>query len=270
LQFEAYSETEEGNILPLKFSNSSSESIQRQHFSFYRISPVPVSVSESIGPDGMVKHGGDVDVVRQLGASIRKFEKHCSITVSPEAERLIQSAESPILADICPKVDFGVEYGTLKASLDEVLQDKSARPASFSNLNKPHLVSGSFCEFTLRSRDLIEQLTKLGTAEGENVIQISGKDVPSAVEILRRYPLTQETPEAKGIKVHYAPLQSRSFLELEDPETLIVTQRLETADGRQVAEPELPGGGIPEWIRIRSEYFNTPDKLAKSPAVAKK
>jgi len=59
-------------------------------------------------------------------------------------------------------------------------------------------------------------------------------------------------------------------LELENPETLLVTQHLQTDDGRQIAQPELPSGEIPDWIRIRSEYFHPPDKIPKTPSRGQK
>ncbi len=270
LRFEAYSETEDGAPVLLDISKLSADTIHRQGFTFYRVAPLPPLLSGSIGPAGEVKHSGNVDRVRELGSAIRESRNICPVDLSPEAELLFHSAESPVPVAVRPKADFEVDHGTVKVVFNEVLPDKNVRPALIASLTKPHLASGVFCEFSPASREILQKLTRLGTREGNNELKITGKGVPEAVEILRGYPLTEETLAAKSIQVHTAPLESRTFLELEDPETLIVRQNLQTSDGRQIKLPEFAAGEAPDWIRVRSEYFHPPEKTPQAPSHGQK
>ncbi|UVT17314.1 MAG: hypothetical protein H8K04_07170 [Nitrospira sp.] len=70
---------------------------------------------------------------------------------------------------------------------------------------------------------------------------------------------------ARAVTIHTAPLEHRTYLDLDDPETLIVRQTLTTADESLIPLPAPAREEHPCWVRVSDQFFKLPKELAQLP-----
>lgn len=258
--------TSGGQVFPLTISEAARGKVHRIGSTFYRVPADSMGVLAGIDDSGIIEHGGDISKVKEFAVRMDRLKlSDCGVNVAPEAGLLISSAKQPVSTELVPWVDFVEADRILRVALRERTSSEAPAPISADSISRPHLRDGRFVELDPSSRNMAEQLAKFSSAANGAALRFDGGAVPKALDIVRTFSNTQQSAAAAAVRVHRQPLESRTYLELAEPETLIVRENLATEDQRVITPPELGERGWPEWIRVGTEYFRGPSAKRHPP-----
>jgi SNF2 family DNA or RNA helicase len=159
---------------------------------------------------------------------------------------------------IDPEIDLDLSSETLKISVSADLNGRRIR-LSHQAIRKGH---GRFNgrKFRIDPREQEEFLSAIDECEQvDNWVLLCPK--AHIADCLAKFRAigAKQSPSVKAIHVHNTPLESRIFLELKDPDTLILRQKLHTADGRTFDLPHHNSVSPSEWLRQGNDFFKLPD-----------
>jgi len=169
-----------------------------------------------------------------------------------------------------PSIDFDVQTGSLNVRVEGTVRGKLVRLSQ----KAVKTGEGSFQHrrFKLSSDDhksLLESLAKCQWIDEYN-LSCSGSNVPECLDRLRSIPKVKQSQAAASIRVHSKPLESRTYLELDDPETLIVRQNYASSEGHEIPAPDTGPQEQPDWLRVSSDYFKAPREQLRRPQRGRK
>jgi hypothetical protein len=173
----------------------------------------------------------DFSRVQALAAAVDASRDRPSLHVAPRAERLLKSAMSPIEAILAARVDFSITEGTLNVALTEGLpsgDEYQVQASAIDTLAAPHLANDQFITLSAPARELLDNLWRLSPKAKGDGLTFDDASVPAALKVLRSNPRTTETSTAREVRIHEDPLESRTYVDLESPESLLVTRNLVT------------------------------------------
>lgn len=157
-----------------------------------------------------------------------------------------------------PTIDFDVQNGALKIRVEGVVNGKLIRFSKRAIRNGGGVFRYRRFKF---SRDdhklLLESLAKCHWVD-EYSLTCKGSDVPDCLNKLRSVPRARQSQTAASVRIHSEPLEPRTYLELDDPETLIVRQNYATSQGHEIPAMENVPQEQPDWLRVSSDYFKAP------------
>lgn len=165
-----------------------------------------------------------------------------------------------------PSVDFDESSGNLRITIKGDLDGKAVR-LSRRSITRGR---GSFQGRHFRVNPYDAKIMKgvLGSCEWTDDWSLCCKkdNVPSCLNTLRAEFGLEQTPIASTVKIHSDPLENRTYLDLDDPETLIVRQTLVSSDESLIQPPNLPAEECPSWLRVSNHFFKMPKERMKEPS----
>ena len=206
--------------------------------------------------------------VLNLAPSLSQLRGLRGAEVSAEANELIASAMAPSSAELRGSIGFKDAGGVLTVGL--TLSDQVGRvtPFDLRAKDRPILRGYRFLRLDEKSAVLASQLAKAGVRGDNGATEVRGAKVPVMLKALRESGRFEQSAAAEKLSIHEKPLERRTYLELADPETLIIKENLSSATGTLFALPQPESDGWPEWIRTGTDYFRTPGPLPKSRGAA--
>jgi len=165
-----------------------------------------------------------------------------------------------------PSVDFDEASGHLKVTITGDLKGKSVRLSRQSVTRGNGIFQGR--RFRVNWFDFKHIKRILAASEWTDDWSLCCKkdNVPNCLNTLRTEFEVEETPAATKVKIHSDPLENRTYLDLDDPETLIVRQTLVSSDESLIQPPKLPSDACPSWLRVSSHFFKLPEERMKEPS----
>ncbi len=164
-----------------------------------------------------------------------------------------------------PRIDFDPRSGTVTIALHS---DLNGKPIS---LSRPSLARGGG---TFKGRrfiinhyglDVIQTIGASCAWTDDVTLCCKGDNVPGCLDSLRKWFRVEQTPAAKAVTIHPTPLEHRTYVDLEDPETLLVRQTLTTADGSVIPLPTPALGEHPSWVRVVDQFYKMPQERPHTP-----
>lgn len=177
----------------------------------------------------------------------------------------IETLLKPDQAVLQPFIDFDPRSGTLTIALHG---DLNGTPIS---LSRPSLARGGG---TFKGRrfiinpyglDVIQSIGASCEWTDDLTLCCTGDNVPGCLASLRKWFRVAQTPAAGAITIHTAPLEHRTYVDLEDPDTLLVRQTLTTADESVIPFPTPTLEEHPSWILVSDQFFKMPKERVQSP-----
>ena len=86
---------------------------------------------------------------------------------------------------------------------------------------------------------------------------------------MRRHSGSEQSDTVSSLVVHDTPLQNRTYVELGDPDTLLIRQNFVDENDRVIKPPDI-SGSMPEWFCIGQEYFRPPERAPRPPVGGKR
>ena len=258
--------TEVGKTFPITPGDLREGKFYRDGSTYYRVLAWPQGSLGSIDQTGCFPHHVDAETVRRFAeVDLETLRQRATVGLSPQAEALLQSARRPIPTQLAPRVDFAPATGQLTVTLEEISPAGRHRLEALGSLEKPRLVGHQFHQLDGPGQSLAQSLRGLAGASSGDTVQIGGSAVPKAIELLRAHTHTEMTPAAATVRLHPNPLEQRTYVELEDPDTLLIKQNLVAEDDRRIVPPDLSTPRWPEWVRVGPDYFRPPAAPPKAP-----
>jgi hypothetical protein len=165
-----------------------------------------------------------------------------------------------------PFIDFDPRSGTLTIVLHGNLNGK---PISLSQTSLAR-GGGAFKgrRFIINPYGLGELQSIGATCDWTDDLTLCcrGDTVPGCLDSLRKWFRVVHTPAAGAVMIHPAPLEHRTSIEREDPDTLRVRQTLTTADGSVIP---LPSSALEErssWVRVGDHFYKMPQDWPHVPS----
>ena len=139
---------------------------------------------------------------------------------------------------IDPEIDFDASTETLRIRISAELKDRRLRLSKEAIRKGRGTVDGRRFRIDKRERQELLDATP-GCEWIDNWVLVCPKEhIPSCLSKLRCMGVRQ-APNVKSIQIHDTPLEPRVFMELKDPETLIVRQQLTTPSGQAIPIPDI-------------------------------
>jgi len=259
----------DGKEFPLASDQLLSGTSYRSGASYYRVPSWPGGVIAAVSPEAL-RHSGSILRVRQFAEeAIPQLQEHGSVQTSPAAEMLLDSAKVPIEADLRATVDFAGSDGSVTAVIAGETPDGPLPIADVSVLQQPHLIAGRFVELNSGAKERLSQLLAAGTLTDAGVLRFDQAAAPTALGILRSSSLTIESESARAVRIHDQPLEHRTYLELADPDTLIVRQNFRTPDDRAIPDTTAVAESKSDWVREANDFFRLPARRPATPRQGK-
>jgi SNF2 family DNA or RNA helicase len=178
----------------------------------------------------------------------------------------IETLLKPDQVVLQPFIDFDPRSGTLTIALHG---DLNGKPIS---LSRPSLARGGG---TFNGRrfivnpyglDIIRSIGATCDWTDDVTLCCTGDNVPGCLASLRKWFRVAHTPAAGAVTIHPAPLEHRTYLNLEDPDTLLVRQTLTTADGSVIPFPTSALEEHPSWVRVTDQFYKMPRERPHAPS----
>ncbi len=109
-----------------------------------------------------------------------------------------------------------------------------------------------------KDRDLAASLSRFAHEVTPTSLRITADSVPLALSLLRAHPATRETPSAQAVTLHTSALESRTYLELADPATLVVRENFAMPGERVLRPSDLSTGPRATWVRNTDDFYPVP------------
>jgi SNF2 domain-containing protein/helicase-like protein len=244
--------------------------MQRKGATFVRIPPIPQALREALGALTSPEASGYRDALCRLNSALEPAgSSGVSIQASDAARTLLESANTPRPSELILHADFNARADALDVTIREHTPHGQPAPRLPVALSEPHLVDGVFV--TPRNSDVtvVRELLALNPQVQGAALTLRGPAIPQALTVLRRHSGSELSEAARDLVVHERPLENRTYVELGDPETLLIRQNLVDENDRTIRPPDI-SGSMPEWLRIGHEYFRTPTREARPPAGGKR
>jgi SNF2 family DNA or RNA helicase len=164
-----------------------------------------------------------------------------------------------------PSIDFDDSTGSLNVTIKGDLDGRIVR-LSRRSVTRGHGVHQGR-RFRINWFDAKRIKTILATCEWIDDWSLCCKkdNVPECVTALRTHFEPEQTPAASAVVIHQEPIENRTYLDLDDPDTLIVRQTLASADGSLIQPPKLSSEECPNWLRVSNKFFKMPKERSKEP-----
>jgi superfamily II DNA or RNA helicase len=260
----------DGKDLPLSPDQLRSGASHRWRTNYYRVPVWPQEDIEAISPAAL-HHDGAIQRVRQIAErTIPRLQERASIHVTPAARMLLDSSKAPIQSDLRATVDFSATDGTVAATLAEDTPDGPLPVADVTLLQEPHIAAGRFVELNPQAKERLRGLLALDPSCATGTIRFGQPAAPTALQIFRASNLTTESDTAQAVRVHDQPLEHRTYLELADPDTLIVRQNFAISDDRVIPDTTKVDEPRSDWLRVANEFFRLPARRPTAPQRGKR
>ncbi|MBX3301770.1 MAG: DEAD/DEAH box helicase [Nitrospira sp.] len=178
----------------------------------------------------------------------------------------IETTLRPDQVVLQPFIDFDSRSGALKIALHG---DLNGKPICVS---RPSLARGGG---TFKGRrfiinpyglDVIQSIGASCEWADDGTLCCTGDNVPGCLASLRKWFRVEQTPAASAVTIHPAPLEHRTYVDLEDPDTLLVRQTLTTADGSVIPLPTFALEEHPSWIGVANQFYKMPQERPYAPS----
>jgi hypothetical protein len=159
-----------------------------------------------------------------------------------------------------PCIDFDPRSGYLKITVNSELNGKPICLSQRSLTRGRGAFQGR--RFIINQHGLKVIQSVIASCEWTDDVTLCCKkdNVPGCLNTLRNWFSVGQTSAAKAVTIHTAPLENRTYLDLDDPETLIVRQTLTTPD-ESFVQPSPPAHEEhPSWLRVVDQFFKMPSK----------
>lgn len=160
---------------------------------------------------------------------------------------------------IDPRIDFDEASGSLRITVGSRLNDRLIR-ISKEALRKGHgRIQAS--KFRIDQKEREEFLEAIAGCEWIDswVLTCPKSNIPECLPKLRNLRASQ-TDAVKTIQIQQTPLEPRLYLELDDPDTLVVRQHLATSDGQVIPMPEVGASTSSGWLPVSDKFFKIPEQ----------
>jgi superfamily II DNA or RNA helicase len=184
---------------------------------------------------------------------------------SDAAAELLKSASNPAETKLVPIADFAEANKILELKFQLVDELGNRSPFDLAAIGQPIFRGNRFLRLNETSQRLGENLSKIPHNRANGAICFGGGAVPKALQLIRSHPDLEQSPSAAAVQIHQKPLEPRTYIDLENPESLIVEQNLVSEDERVIAAPSLDSSHLPEWIRVAREYYRAPTLAPSKP-----
>jgi hypothetical protein len=164
-----------------------------------------------------------------------------------------------------PNVDFDATTGNLQITIKGNLSGKTVRLSKRSVTRGNGTFNGRRFRINRYDREEIKRILVSCEWADDWTLRCGKDNVPDCLTVLRQKFTLEETPAAKTVSIHPTPLENRTYLDLDDPETLIVRQTLATSDESFVQPPKLSSGEHPSWLRVSDHFFKLPKERLQEP-----
>jgi SNF2 family DNA or RNA helicase len=157
-----------------------------------------------------------------------------------------------------PSVDFDEPTGNLKVTIKGELDGRTVRLSRRAINRGQGIHQGR--RFRINWFDIKRIKKILNTCEwtDEWSVHCRKDNVPECLTALRNQFESEQTPAASAVTIHSSPVENCAYLDLDDPETLIVRQSLLAADGSLIQPPKLSSEECPSWLRVSNKFFKMP------------
>lgn len=260
----------DGRDFPLSPDDLRAGRSYRSGTSYYRVPTWPQDAIEALGSTAF-DHGGSIERVRQIAEeTIPRLQERASIHVTPAAKTLLDSSKTPIQSELLAAVDFSAADGAVTATLAEDTPDGPLPVANATLLQQPRLITDRFVDLNVTSKERLKELLVLNPSCEGATLRFDGAAAPVALQVLRSSSRTVESGSAQAVRVHDQPLEHRTYLELADPDTLIVRQNFAGPDDRVIPDTAELTGSASDWLRDANEFFRLPARRPAAPRRAKR
>ena len=164
----------------------------------------------------------------------------------------------PDAAGVSPVVTFDDSSGTLAVQLNLTVRGRVLPVSRRLFTDGAGRLGGRAFRLSQKDRQLLQGLAALPHQLQSSGLIIRGDGVPHAMSLLRAFPGTVETDSARAVTIHELPPEHRTYIDLPNPDTLIVRENLATSDGRLFPVPEPERTDQADWLRHSAEYFPAP------------
>jgi SNF2 domain-containing protein len=244
---------------------SDATALRREGMTFVRIPAVPQALREALGTIPGPEASEYQTALCRLNSTLSAMPSAgVSVQTSDAAQILLDSADNPCPTELTLHADFSEQSDTLDVTVLERCPSGQFVPRALTQLSEPHLVDGVFVALSSSGSAVVADLLALQPQVQGASLKVQGAAIPQALSVLRRHPGAEQSEAARNLVVHDQPLQNRTYIEVGDPETLIIRQNLVDKDDRSIRPPDV-SGSMPEWLRIGHEYFRTPQRTLRSP-----
>src|SRR2546425_8449997 len=169
----------------------------------------------------------------------------------------------PDRATLEPYVDFDNQSGTLSIRLEGIINGK--RFIFSRNAITKGKGTVGHRRFQFDSSEQTALLDVLSNCQWVNDSSLicPKTNVPSCLSKLRSNLRFKQSPSAEKVGIHPVPVEHRTYLELDDPETLIVRQNFVSQEGHTIQPPETVSEEWPDWLRVDDQFFKTPQETIR-------
>jgi len=169
----------------------------------------------------------------------------------------------PDRATLEPYVDFDNQSGTLSIRLEGTIGGKRFIFRRNAITKGKGTVRHRRFQFdSAENAALLDGLSHCQWVDDSSLV-CPKTNVPSCLSKLRSSLRLKQSPSAERVGIHPVPLEHRTYLELDDPETLIVRQNLVSQEGHTIQPPETVPEEWPDWLRVSDQFFKTPQKTIR-------
>ncbi len=200
-----------------------------------------------------------------LAAEISALRALPRANFSKAAADLLHSALHPIEAKLLAKADFSDTDKTLELKLKVVDDRGHQHPFDLAAIGRPIFRDNRFLQLDEASSKLAHDLSKIPHDRADNATRLGGGAVPKALQLIRAHSDFEQSASAAAIHIHDKPLEPRTYIDLENPESLIIEQNLVSENERVIEPPLIESGNWPEWIRVGREYYPAPSRPPSRP-----
>jgi non-specific serine/threonine protein kinase len=164
-----------------------------------------------------------------------------------------------------PNVDFDAATGNLQITIKGNLSGNTVRLSKRSVTRGNGTFNGRRFQINRYDREEIKRILASCEWTDDWILRCGKDNVPDCLTVLRQKFTLEETPAAKTVSIHPGPLENRTYLDLDDPEALIVRQTLATSDELFIQPPKRSPGEHPSWLRVSDHFFKLPKERLQEP-----
>jgi hypothetical protein len=200
-----------------------------------------------------------------LAAEILSLRELPKAKFSAGAEELLHSASHPIDAKLLPIADFSDADRALELKFKVVDERGNQYPFNLVAIGHPIFCDNRFFRLDEAGSKLADGLSKIPHDQAAGTTRLGGGAVPKALQLIRSHSHFEQSPAAAAVQIHDKPLEPRTYIDLENPESLIIQQNLVSENERVIEPPSMQSGNLPEWIRVGPEYYRAPSRAPSRP-----
>ncbi len=200
-----------------------------------------------------------------LAADVLALRALPHASFSAAAAELLHSASNPTAVKLSPAADFSDTDKTLGLKFEVVDGRGNHYPFDLAAIGRPIFCDNRFLRLDEASSKLADELSKIPHNSTDGGVRFSGGAVPRAFQLIRSHTPLDQSPSAVAVQIHAKPLEPRTYIDLENPESLIIEQNLVSEDGRIIEAPPVQPGNLPDWLRVGREYYRAPTHAPSRP-----